>query len=77
MSEADKAQVGVFLFEADLAKLGSSLVVSKFIETVDLSRVRNSDGKILIPCLESDRIGYQALRLKFGEPVHKRLGEKF
>ncbi len=76
MSDADKAPAVIYLFEADISKLGSSLAVSKFIENSDLSRVRNSNGKILIPCLESDRIGYQALRLKFGEPVHKTTGRK-
>ncbi len=76
MSEVDKTPVSVFIFEADRNQLGSNLAVSQFIENADLARVRSNTGKILIPCLEFDRLGYQALRLKFGEPVLKTVGRK-
>lgn len=76
MSAEAKEPVDVFLFAADPVKLGSSLVQSLFLESSDRARVLSSGGQVLIPCLGTDRLGYQALRLKFGAPVLKTTGRK-
>lgn len=76
LSKADQKPVTIFIFEADISTLGSSLALSKFVENADLDRVHTKSGKILIPCLESDKAGYQALRLKFRKPILKTVGRK-
>lgn len=76
LSDEDKKPVKVFLFEAPIEVLKSELVISRFIDNEDWKRVHRTESSILIPCLESDRVSFNTLKFKFGEPVYTTTGRK-
>lgn len=76
MSDEDKKPVSILIYEADFVTIQRSVQLSQFVEAVDLDKVKSADGKIFIPCLESDKISTIALQLKFGKPKYKTTGHK-
>jgi len=76
MSEEDKKPVSVGVFEADFESIKNNMTISNLAELTDLEKVKSPDGKIYIPCLESDRASWWLLMAKFGKPKYMTWGRK-
>lgn len=76
MSEENKKSVSVGIFEADFETIKSNVTISNLVELADLEKVKSPDGKIYIPCLESDRASWWLFTAKFGKAKYITSGRK-
>lgn len=76
MSEEDKKPISVGIFEADFEAIKNNMTISNLAELNDLEKVKSPDGKVYIPCLESDRANWWLLTAKFGKPKYMTSGRK-